>query len=41
MSPKTIAAILAALDKGFRVELTKEKDGSIAIRTVTRKALKI
>lgn len=36
-----IAAIQAALDRGFRVELTKEKDGGIAIRTVTRKTLKI
>jgi len=41
MSEKTVTAILAALDKGFRVELTKRKDGSLEIRTVTRKALKV
>jgi len=41
MSEKTITAILAALDKGFRVELTREKDGGIVVRTVTRKTLKV
>ena len=31
MTPKEESAIMAALDKGFRVELTKDKDGSIVI----------
>lgn len=41
MNEKTIAAIQAALDRGFRVELTKERDGGVTVRTVTRKTLKV
>lgn len=33
-------AILAALDKGCRVELLKDKDGNIKAQTIQRKALK-
>lgn len=40
MNEKMIAAIMAALEKGERVELTKQKDGSIKVRTVWRKDLK-
>lgn len=38
MDEKTIRAILAALAKGQRVELTPQKDGSIRVRTVWRLA---
>ena len=41
MTEKMIRAINAALEKGLRVELTKEPDGSITIRTVTRKKVKV
>ena len=41
MSEKTIEAIMTALKKGFRVELTLGKDGNLKIRTVFRKDLKI
>lgn len=41
MSEKEIEAIIKALDRGQRIELTKQKDGSIKIRTVWRKDLKI
>lgn len=41
MSEKEISAVNAALEKGLRVELTKETDGSITIRTVTRKKVKV
>ena len=41
MTEQVIAAIQAALAKGFRVELTPQKDGSVKVRTVTRKELKI
>ncbi len=40
MTKELIQAIQAALDKGFRVELLKEKDGSIKAQTVSRKLLK-
>lgn len=33
-------AIRAALDKGYRVELLKEKDGNIKAQTIQRKVLK-
>ena len=33
-------AILAALDKGNRVELLKDKEGNIKAQTIQRKALK-
>lgn len=33
-------AILAALDKGYRVEVLKDKDGNIIAQTIQRKRLK-
>lgn len=33
-------AILAALDKGLRVEILKDKDGNIIAQTIQRKRLK-
>ena len=33
-------AIRAALDKGYRVELLKDKEGNIKAQTIQRKALK-
>lgn len=33
-------AIRAALDKGYRVELLKDKDGNVKAQTIQRKALK-
>ena len=41
MDEKTIKAILEALAKGQRVELLRQKDGSIIVQTVQRKRLKI
>lgn len=41
MDEKIIKAILAALAKGQRVELTPQKDGSVKVRTVWRKDIKI
>ena len=41
MTEQMIRAVDAALEKGLRVELTKEPDGSITIRTVTRKKVKV
>ncbi len=41
MTENDIRAINRALDQGHRVELTKESDGSITIRTVTRKKVKV
>ena len=41
MSEKTIEAILTALSRGFDVELSRGKDGSLKIRTVQKKNLKI
>ena len=40
MTPELIKAIQAALDKGMRVELLKDKDGNIRAQTISRKALK-
>ena len=40
MTPKLIEASQAALDKGLRVELLKDKEGNIKAQTVSRKALK-
>lgn len=40
MTPELIKAIQAALDKGMRVELLKDKDGNIKAQTISRKALK-
>ena len=41
MNAKQVKAILDALKEVGRVELTLEKDGSITIRTVTRKRVKV
>lgn len=41
MDEKTIKAILAALAKGQRVELLRQKDGSIIVQTIERKRLTI
>lgn len=41
MSQKIIDAILAALKRGFRVELSMGSDGTVKVQTVSRKALKI
>lgn len=41
MTEKIIRAIEAALEKGFRVELTRDRDGNIRIRTVVRKEVKV
>lgn len=40
MTKELIQAIQAALDKGLRVELLKDKDGNIKAQTISRKALK-
>lgn len=40
MTKELIQAIQAALDKGMRVELLKDKDGNIKAQTISRKALK-
>ena len=41
MDEKTIKAILSALSKGQRVELLRQKDGSILVQTIQRNRLKI
>ena len=41
MNEKTIKAIMEALEKGFRVELLKEKDGTVIVQTIQRKRVKI
>jgi len=41
MDPKTIDAIMTALKDGQRVELMLTRDGTLEIRTVTRKRLKV
>lgn len=41
MSEKTIEAIMDALRRGCRVELYMLPDGTLKIKTVTRKDLKI
>lgn len=40
MDNKLWRAIRVALDKGYRVELIKDKDGNIKAQTVSRKLLK-
>ena len=40
VTPELIKAIQAALDKGQRVELLKDKEGNIKAQTISRKALK-
>ena len=40
MDDKLWRVIQAALDKGYRVELIKEKDGNVKAQTVSRKLLK-
>ncbi len=41
MDEKTIKAILVALEQGQRVELTPQKDGTVKVRTVWRKEIKV
>lgn len=41
MTPELIKAIQAALDKGQRVELLKDKEGNIKAQTISRKSLKV
>ncbi len=41
MDETTIKAILAALASGQRVELLRQKDGSIVAQTIERKRLNI
>lgn len=41
MDEKTIKAIITALENGMRVELLRQKDGTIIVQTVHRKKLKI
>ena len=40
MNEKQTAIIMVALKKGYRVELMLDNEGSLKIRTVTRKELK-
>ena len=40
MTKELLEAIQKALDKGFRVELLKDKDGNIKAQTISRKLLK-
>lgn len=40
MTERLIKAIQAALDKGLRVELLKDKEGNIKAQTISRKTLK-
>ena len=40
MTQKLWESIMAALDKGCRVELLKDKDGNIKAQTIQRKVLK-
>lgn len=40
MTQKLWESIMAALDKGYRVELLKDKEGNIKAQTIQRKALK-
>lgn len=41
MEKKTIKAILDALAKGQRVELLRQKDGTVVAQTIERKRLTI
>lgn len=41
MDSETIKAIVAALERGYRVELLRNKDGNIIAQTIQRKRLKI
>lgn len=38
---KTIKAISEALEKGFRVEILKNKDGTVIVQTIQRKRIKM
>lgn len=39
MTPELIEAIQAALDRGFRVELLKDKQGNVIVQTIQRKRM--
>lgn len=41
MNQKIIDAVLAALKRGFRVELSMGPDGTVKVQTVSKKVLKI
>lgn len=41
LDDRSIAAIEAALDKGYRVEISPDRDGNIKLRTVHRKDIKV
>ncbi len=41
MNEKIIKAIMEALEKGFRVELLKDKDGTVIVQTIQRKRVKM
>lgn len=41
MNEKTIKVIMEALEKGFRVELLKDKDGTVIVQTIQRKRVKM
>lgn len=41
MNEKTIKAIMEALEKGFRVELLKDKEGTVIVQTIQRKRVKM
>ena len=40
VTKKLWESIVEALDKGYRVELLKDKDGNVKAQTIQRKALK-
>ncbi len=40
LGDKTVKAITEALEKGFRVELLKDKDGTVIVQTIQRKRVK-
>lgn len=40
VTQKLWESIMAALDKGYRVEILKDKDGKIKAQTIQRKVLK-
>ena len=40
ITPELIKSLLAALDKGLRVELLKDKDGNVKAQVISRKRLR-
>ena len=41
LDDRSIAAIEDALEKGYRVEISPDRDGNIKLRTVHRKDIKV